>query len=183
VVAEAYLQTASWDAAKTQVLAANSLQARSPASAIRMERELRQRLMHLTADQLSLAAHGMTDERIAISWLAAMKASGFIFTFAADLLRSKIALLDPVLRASDYEAFSINQIAAHPEVGMLSPLTRTKIRTVLFSMVCEAGIATRAGPELRLQRPLIPPAARTAILADSQRWLSGFLVPDQELSA
>ncbi len=182
VVAEAYLQTSSWDAAKAQVISANSLQARSPSSALRMERELRQRLMHLTPEQLRLAAHGMTDERTAIAWLAAMKASGFIFAFAADVLRTKLALLDPVLRASDYEAFLIDQCAAHPEVGKLTPTTRTKIRSVLFSMVREAGIGAQSGRELRLQRPLIPPAVHAAILADSPRWLTGFLIPDQELS-
>jgi hypothetical protein len=146
-----------------------------------MERELRQRLMHLTPAQLQLAAHGMSDERAAIAWLSAMKASGFIFAFAADVLRSKLALLDPILRASDYEAFLINQSAAHPEVASLTPTSRVKIRSVLFSMVCEAGMATRAKNELHLVRPLVPPAVHAAIVADSPRWLAGFLVPDAEI--
>jgi hypothetical protein len=181
VVAQAYEETRDWKAAKTQVLAANSLQARSPASARRMERELRQRLMHLSPEQMSLAAQGMSDERTAIAWLAAMKASGFIFAFAADQLRGKLALLDPVLRASDYEAFLINQSAAHPEVALLTQTSRAKIRSVLFSMVCDAGMATRQGSELRIQRPWVPPAVHAAILADSPRWLAGFLVPDGEI--
>ena len=181
VVAEAYGETKEWTAARSRVLAANSLQARSPSSARRMERELRQRLMHLTPAQLQLAAHGMSDERAAIAWLSAMKASGFIFAFAADVLRSKLALLDPILRASDYEAFLINQSAAHPEVASLTPTSRVKIRSVLFSMVCEAGMATRAKNDLHLVRPLVPPAVHTAIVADSPRWLAGFLVPDAEI--
>ena len=54
VVAKAHLQTGSWNAAKAQVIATNSLQPRSSSSALRMEQELRQRLMHLTLEQLLL---------------------------------------------------------------------------------------------------------------------------------
>ena len=78
VIAEAYLQSGSWESAKSQVLASNALQARSPSSAQRMERELRQRLMRLTPAEIRLAASGMAEERTAIAWLAALKASTYL---------------------------------------------------------------------------------------------------------
>jgi len=181
-MADAYLTCEDWDVAQKKVLAGNLLQARSPASARRMERELRQRLIHLTPAQIRLAAHGMTDERTAIGWLAAMKGSRFIYAFASDILRAKLALLDPVVRASDYEAFILNQIAAHPDLASLTASSRAKIRSVLFSMVREAGMGLPGRSELRVQRPLVPPAVLNAIRSDSKLWLAGFLVPDSELA-
>ena len=181
VIAEAYLHTGSWDSAKVQVLSTNALQARSASSAKRMERELRQRLMRLTTAEINLAAHGVIEERTAIAWLAALKSSRYIHAFASEFLRGTLASLDPVLRASDYEAFFENQSAIHPEILALTSSSRTKVRTVLLAMVRDSGIGRAAGRELRIQRPIVPPATRSAIIADSPRWLAGFLVPDSEI--
>lgn len=182
-MATAYLDYKDWEAAKKQVLHANALQARSPNSAKRMELEMRQRVKHLTSSQLNLAAHGMADERMAISWLAALKASSFIYEFASDVLRGKVASHDPVLRASDYEAFFESQGSQHPEVLALSPSSRVKVRSVLLKMIREVGIGERVGRELRIHRPVLPPAVHEAILTDSPRWLAGFLTPDSEIPA
>ena len=181
VVAEAYVQTGSWESAKGKVLASNSLQARTPSSAKRMERELRQRLMRLTPAEIDLAAHGIVEERTAIAWLAALKTSSFIHAFASEVLRGKLSSLDPVLRASDYEAFFENQSAVHPEILALTASSRTKVRTVLLTMLREAGIGQRFGRELRIQRPIIPPSVFAALLADSPHWLAGFLVAESEI--
>jgi hypothetical protein len=181
VVAEAYLHTGSWEAAKARVLESNALQARSPSSAVRMERELRQRLRRLTPAEIDLAARGIAEERTAIAWLAALKSSRYIYAFASETLRGKLSALDPVLRASDYEAFFENQSAIHPEIRRLTAATRTKVRTMVLTMVREAGVGDRAGRELRIHRPLLPPAVHGAILDDSPHWLAGFLVSDSEI--
>jgi hypothetical protein len=181
VIAEAYLRTGSWDSAKIEVLASNALQTRSRGSAIRMERELRQRLMRLTPDEIVLAANGNADERTAIGWLAALKSSSYIFAFASEVLRGKICSQDPILRGSDYEAFFENQSAIHPEILDLTPATRTKVRTMVLTMVRETGIGARHGRELRIQRPLVPDSVWTAILRDSPNWLAGFLVSNAEI--
>jgi len=181
VIAEAYLRTGSWESAKTGVLASNALQTRCRGSAIRMERELRQRLMRLTPAGIALAANGNVDERTAIAWLAALKSSSYILAFASEVLRGKISSLDPVLRGSDYEAFFGNQSAIHPEILDLTPASRTKVRTMVLTMVREAGIGERQGRELRIQRPVLPQSVYAAICDDSSSWLAGFLVPDGEI--
>lgn len=181
VIAETYLQTGSWESAKVQVLSSNALQARTPSSAKRMERELRQRLMRLTSAEINLAARGVLEERAAIAWLAALKSSRYIYAFASEFLRGKLASLDPVLRASDYEAFFENQSAIYPEILALTSSSRTKVRTILLAMVRDSGIGRIVGRELRIQRPFVPPATHAAIIADSPRWLAGFLVPDSEI--
>jgi hypothetical protein len=182
VIAEAYVQTGSWESAKAQVLASNALQARSPSSAKRMERELRQRLMRLTPAEIHLAAHGIVEERTAIAWLAALKASSYIHAFASEVLRGKLSSLDPVLRASDYEAFFENQSAIHPEILSLTASSRVKMRSVLLKMLRDVGIGHRAGRELLIHQPIVPPSVRAAVLADSPHWLAGFLVSDEEIS-
>ena len=130
IVAEAYAATGNWEAAREHVLTHNALQARSASSAIRMERELRQRLRTLTDAQLRLLTSAPSDSAMAMAWLSVCKFSAFIFDFAVEVLRAKLDLLDPVLRPSDYEAFVTARGLEHPELGELSPSTQTKIRSV-----------------------------------------------------
>lgn len=181
IVAEAYLQSSNWDEAQKIVLRDNSLQSKSPSSAIRVERELRQRLQTLTPLQLHLLAHAAAADRAAISWLAMIKFSAFPFEFAADLLRDKLEAHDPILRPSDYEGYVEERSADHPELASLAESTRSKVRAVLLRMLFEAGILID-GPLLgKIQRPVLSPDAQHAILADDPRWLAGFLVPDIEI--
>lgn len=183
IVAEAYATTGDWEAAKEHVLSHNALQARSASSAIRMERELRQRLQTLTDEQLRLITSAPSDSAMAMAWLAACKYSAFIFDFAAQVLRAKLELLDPVLRPSDYEAFVTAQSLEHPELVELSPSTQAKIRTVLMTMLREVNILVPDRQDLLIQRPVIPAEVLAAILSDNRRWLAGFLVPDAEIAA
>lgn len=71
IVAEHYLAAGDWDLAKQRILSSNALQCRSASSAVRLEREFRQRLGALTQDQLILAAEATADDRSAIAWPAA----------------------------------------------------------------------------------------------------------------
>ncbi len=181
VIANAFLETGSWELAKKKIRSSNALQSRSPRTAVRMEIELRQRLMRLTPGEIQLAAHGIAEERTAIAWLAALKASRYIHAFASEVLRGKLSSLDPVVRASDYETFFENQSAVYPSIATLATSSRAKIRSILLTMICEAGIGQRAGREVRIHRPVVPPSVYSALLADSPHWLAGFLVPDSEI--
>lgn len=183
IVTEAYAATGDWKAAKEHVLSHNALQARSASSAIRMEWELRQRLQMLTDEQLHLLISAPSDSAMAMAWLAACKYSAFIFDFAAQVLRAKLELLDPVLRPSDYEAFMTDQRPEHPELDQLSPSTKAKIRTVLMTMLREVTILVPDSQDLLIKRPVIPADVLAAILSDNRRWLAGFLVPKAEIAA
>ena len=91
IMAATFVQTGSWDLAKAKILATNALQCRSASSALRLERELRPRLKTLTHDQIHFAAAATTDDRTAIAWLAACKRTRFLFDFAVESLREKLA--------------------------------------------------------------------------------------------
>jgi hypothetical protein len=181
IVAESYLLERDWSAAKARVLTSNQLQNRSRSSAVRQERELRQRLQKLSDNQLSLLARGGADDRASMAWLAALKHLPFVFDFAAGILREKLALRDPVLRPSDYETYVDRKAILHPELGRLTASSKSKIRQVLLRMLLEAGLLRRGDLSQMIQRSVLSRAALETIAADDARWLAGFLVPDFEI--
>lgn len=182
IVAELYLTCGSWSEAKQHALASNLLQSRSASSGVRLEREIRQRLQTLTHAQLSILATSTAEDRAAISWLAAMKQHAFLFEFASEVLRDKLAARESVLRPSDYERFLENRELTHPELRELTPSSSTKVRNVTLRMLTEAGLLVE-GPSLgSVQRPVISPAVRDAIRDDAATLLAGFLFPDEEIA-
>lgn len=183
ILAEAYLETGSWEAARERVLASNALQARASRSAERLEGELRLRLMELTTDQLSLLARATAEDRAALAWLAAVKRIAFVYEFAAETLREKLGEHDSVLRRSDYEAYVESQTVLHPRLGELAESSRTKIRQVLMKMLTEAGLLVRGEALGEIRRPVLSPEVRRVIAGDDPRWFAAFLVPDDEVPA
>lgn len=182
IVAECFLKVGDWDQAKAQVLATNALQCRSASSTVRLERELQQRLQTLTHEQLSLLAKATAEDHTAMAWLAICKRSPFVFEFATEVLRDKLAAHDAILRPSDYESYVEHKSLPHPELARLTPSSKRKIRQVLLRMLAEAGllVSTRHGA---IQRPVLSPAVMRAVTADDRHWLAGFLVPDAEITS
>jgi hypothetical protein len=181
IVAEHYLEAGDWDVARQTVLSTNALQTRSPASAVRLEREFRQRVMALSEAQLTFLVDAPAEDRAAMAWLAAVKQSAFLFEFASELLREKIAGHDPVLRPSDYEHFVEEKSVPHPELLRLTDSSSQKIRRVLLRMLAEAGLLSKGQALGAIHRPLLSPAAHRAIADDDSLWLAAFLVPDSEI--
>ena len=182
IVAERFLQTDSWEQTKKSILVRNELQCRSTASAQRLERELRQRLLNLSRRQLELLVSLGIDTRISLAWLAAVKHSAFLFDFAAEALRSKLEQHDYILRESDYRCFIDEKTPSHPELVALSPSTLAKIRRVLLAMLRELGVLQRGGEIGAVQRPIIPREVELSIREDNPVWLAAFLVPENEIA-
>jgi hypothetical protein len=181
IVAECYLNTGNWDLAKNRILSSNKLQSRSAGSLVRMERELRQRIKRLTRAQIELLAHATSEDRAAMAWLACQKHCSFIFEFAAEVLREKLAAHDPVLRQSDYETFVDNKSVAHPELAQLANVSKNKIRQVLLRMLVEAGLLCDGSAMGNIQRPVLSESSLRVIVNDNSHWLAGFLFPDSEI--
>jgi len=181
ILADHYLELGDWNLAKDRALSANALQCRSTGSAIRLERELRQRLETLTINQITLLAQATAEDRAAIAWLAACKHIRFAFEFAAEVLRDKLTSHDPVLRHSDYESYAENKALDHPELVQLTTSSKNKIRQVLLRMLTEAGLLVKGASLGTIQRPTLSPAVMRVVVADSPSWLAGFLVPDTEI--
>jgi hypothetical protein len=180
VIAENFVRLGDWEEAKHDTLATNALQTRARSTGIRIERELRQRLQYLTRDQLELLAAGSSDERAAMTWLAMLKCNAFVFEFASELLRDKLATRDATLRPSDYEAFVGAKTAAHPELQELKETSRVKIRNVLLRMLVEVGILVEGDSLGIVQRVPLSPTVLRVIRADDPALLAGFLFPNAE---
>jgi hypothetical protein len=182
IMAQAFGHSGTWSHVRADVLAGNSLQARTASSASRIERELRRRLSSLTLAQSKLLAIGSTDVCTCLAWLSVLKTTPFVFSFTASLLRQKLKDGDRCLRQSDYEGFFSDQSSIHPFLAALSSSTKAKLRSVLVNMLREIGILHRNGRENLLQRPVIPPEVQGVVVADDPRWLAGFLVPEHEIA-
>jgi hypothetical protein len=183
IVAECYLTVGNWDLAKDTILASNKLQSRSAGSLVRMERELRQRIRTLTPIQIELLAHATSEDRAAMAWLATQKHCSYIFEFATEVLREKLAAHDPVLRLSDYETFVANRSAAHPELAKLATVSKNKIRQVLLRMLVEAGLLCDGSAMGLIQRPILSESVLRVIVNDNRHWLAGFLFSDREIQS
>lgn len=183
IAADAYLACGTWTGARQQVLADNAFQSRSKKSLRRMEREIRLRLELLTKDQIALLAGGISEERAAIAWLAAIKYAALVREFAADVLRSKLADFDLVLRPSDYTNFIADRLPSHPELGKLTESSSRKVRNVLLLMLMEAGMIQKENRDRRITRPLQTQRVIDSIIADNAQFLAGFLWSDEEIAA
>jgi hypothetical protein len=180
LIAEHYTATHSWVDTKERVLASNALQCRTSSSAIRLERELRQRLQTLNEDQITLLVEGTADDCAAMAWLAACKYIPFAFEFASEVLREKLALHDQILRNSDYEGYLEGKALLHPEIGRLTPTSRSKLRQVLLRMLQEANVLELGNALGTIHRPVISSKVVRAIVSDDADWLAAFLVPPQQ---
>ena len=181
-VTEIFLAEGSWEKTKVEVLAQNALQCRSSTSSGRLERELRGRLRNLTPDQLQLLHTSTRDVRICMAWLAAVKRAEFLYQFAAEVLREKLRMHDPILRVSDYKRFIEERSDQHSELAGMTEMTIGKIRRVLFRMVKEVGLITPGADLGTITRPIVPQIAEDVIRKDDPRWLAAFLFTDQEIS-
>ncbi len=181
VVAGSFLRLGDWEAAKKRVLSSNALQCRNASSAIRLERELRQRLECLTQEELVILSTSTGDMRNAMAWLSVIKRIKFIFDFASEVLRAKLELHDPVLRRSDYDAYFEAKSLIHNELQGLAASSRSKIRQVLLLMLVEAELLVPGTGLGTIRRNVLAPQVLDAIVADDPRWLAGFLLPDREI--
>ena len=183
IAADAYLACGTWAGARQQVLADNAFQSRTKTSLQRMEREIRPRLELLTKDQIVLLAGGTSEERAAMAWLAATKYAALVREFAADVLRSKLADFDSVLRPSDYDNFIATRLPSHPELGELTESSSRKVRNVLLLMLMEAGILQEESGERRITRPVQTQRVIDSIVADDAQFLDGFLWSNEGIAA
>ena len=132
ILAEHYLDSGSWDETKEWALSTNALQCSSATSSNRLEREIRPRLQTLTADQLELLSQSGMDSKTALSWLAAVKKSPFLFDFSSELLRNKLEVFDVTLRPSDYENFIEQHTSQQSQLADISESSLDKLRRVLL---------------------------------------------------
>jgi len=142
-IAQVYLQIKDWDAVKEKVKTENLLQARTQSSVQRTFQELAPRLQQLTAEQLGLLVEGNHQEQKQILWFAVCSRYAYIREFAIEVVREKYQSLDYELTEFNYDAFFNRKADWHDELDRLRETTKTKLKTVLFRMLREAGLISK----------------------------------------
>ena len=142
-IAETYLQLQDWDAVKEKVKTENLLQARTQTSIQRTFLELAPRLQQLTVEQLELLVEGNHQEQKQLLWFAVCQRYAYIREFAVKVIYAKYQSLDYELTDFDYAVFFNRKADWHEELDRLRKSTKTKLKTVLFRMLREAGLISK----------------------------------------
>ncbi len=139
-IAELYLQSRDWKLARKEAMEINLLQSRTKSSAIRLYRELAQRLQVLSDEQLELFVEGTLQEQKQLLWLAVCNRYAFIQEFAIEVLHEKYLVLDYELTDLDYDSFFNRKADWHPELDQITEKTKDKLKQVLYRMLRESDL-------------------------------------------
>lgn len=162
VAAPVFLEIGDWAATQTRLREENLLQARTPASALRLAREVTQRLSVFNKAELELLCEATASEVRHLMWVAACRRYAFIGDFAEEVLRERFLLLTSSLGHEEFDSFLRSKALWHPELEELQESTLKKLRATLFRMMHEADLVV-AG---HIAPALLSPRVRMAL--DSQ---------------
>ena len=140
IAAPLFLELRDWGAVREQLRSENLLQTRTSSSALRLSREVTQRLAVLTDRELEILSDSSPGERVHLLWLAACRHYPFIGDFGEDVVRERFLLLTPVLTHGDFDSFVNEKTLWHPELAELKDSTMQKLRSTVFRMLTEAGL-------------------------------------------
>lgn len=143
-LANLYLSLREWNTVKTQANRDNLIRSRTASSSERICREICFRLEKLNDEEIKILTEGTLQEQQQILWLAICRRHRFIYEFAVEVIREKFLQLNLDLHQEDYDAFFNAKAEWHDELEQLTESTRTKTRTVVFRMLREADILTKA---------------------------------------
>lgn len=141
-IAQLYLKTQDWNGVREAVVGQNLLQFRTLNTCKRVCREIISRLKTLNLTQLNLLVHAEHRDQVYLLWLAICRRYLFIAEFATEVLRERFITLKLDVSYADFELFFNRKAEWQPEFEQIKPVTKTKLRQVLFKMLREADLIT-----------------------------------------
>lgn len=175
---ELYRSLMDWETVRDRLVSENLLQARTQSSAVRISREICQRLATLTEKQLTLLESGSPQEQRYLLWVAVCKRYPFIREFMGDAVRERFLKLDMQISATDFDIFFAEKAESNAQLERLSPSTRAKLRQVLFKIMREAEIIAK---DQRLLPALPTRALVDALVDDDPRLLAMLPIMDTNI--
>jgi hypothetical protein len=145
IAAPIYLDLRGWQATRAALDRDNSLHARTWASAVRINRELIQRMETLTDDEVEYLGSAPGPDRKVLMWAAFCRRYALVAEFAEEVLRDKHLVGAVTLAAEDFDRFWAGKALWHEELEGLKDSTRTKLRTNLFLALRQAALLTEEG--------------------------------------
>ncbi len=139
-LAELYLVDGAWSIVKGKVIADNLLQARTVNTLKRVCREVISRLKHLSRNEIEFLVQSGLQDQLNLLWIAVCRRYSLIADFAVETLNDRYASLKSDLNHEDFDSFYNRKSEWRPELDQISPVTRTKLRQVIFKMLHEVGL-------------------------------------------
>ncbi len=137
-IAEVFLQLNDWQQVKEKVFRENILQARKISTAKRHYSEIVPRLKVLEKSEIEALISFSAIDQNYLLWVAACRRYEFIRDFAVEVLKEYYITGKKYIQNEDFEMFYERKSEWHPELELIKPKTRQKIRQVLFKMMREA---------------------------------------------
>lgn len=141
-LAELYLDHGDWSAVREKVIAENLLQTRTLNTLKRVCREVISRIRTLTQTELAFLVEASHQEQAYLLWIAVCRRYRFIADFAVEVLRERYITLKTDLTYEDFNSFFNRKSEWHPELDVITPATRSKLRQVLFKILRETDLLT-----------------------------------------
>lgn len=174
-----YRELGDWTRVRERAAQENVLQTRKASSGVRIVRELVLRLQELSGPELALLVEGTSSQQNQLLWLAICRRYRLVAEFAREVLRERYVSLGPPLQLADFDTFFDRKADWAEELERLAPVTRRKLRQVLFRMLREVGLIDEQG--LILATLLSDRVYRTLMSADPEA-LQYFPVFDRDLA-
>lgn len=145
VAAPLFLSLGDWPRVRAALIEDNLLHARTRATAVRLARELVQRLSVLSDAEIAYLVTALAPERGHLMWVAACRHYAFVGDFAQEVLRGHVLRGVCTVSAVDFEHFWESKELWHAELEAVRPSTRAKVRTNLFLAMRQAGLVAADG--------------------------------------
>lgn len=180
VIAEEYDRLKDWKAVEKSLLDNNLLNKVKQATFKREFSEIKKRLSLLTNDQLELMFQGSLDDAKAMILLSLVKAYSFLRDFIVEVLRNKYLLFDTVVSEIDYIRFVNSKSLSHNELTAITEVTAKKVKQVIFKLLEQVGLITRA-KNGSILKPILNSKVIDVIIDNDPALLNVFLYSNEEI--
>lgn len=116
----------------------NILQKKSPATAIRLSRLIKNRLILMSPNLWTLVVNGEKEVAVQALLASAIKHSLLLGEFMRTVIKGHIKAFDYKLLANDWRRFLDECSVLHPEIDEWSKTTRNKLGQVVFRILAES---------------------------------------------
>jgi hypothetical protein len=139
LIADLLLRQVNTEGWKDAIVTKNILQARNPATAIRLTRLIRGRLETMGPELWKLIRDGKGTIAVHASFAVAVKHSHLLGDFMEIVIAEQYRLFSPALSPKLFDAYLEGCRERDPEMPQWNETTRRRLRSSVFQMISQAG--------------------------------------------
>lgn len=171
-VARMHAPLETWDATLRRALAEGVTSLPKSASRRRTLREIVNRISTLDAEELDYLVEGADrQDQQALLWLATCRAYRFVREFATEVIHERFLSFQLELPLESFDILFAAKAEWDDGLAGISPMTRAKLRQVLFRMMREASVIS---DDNRILSAYVSPRLKSILAEKCPRDLSVF---------